>query len=125
MSLQNDIEHVLNSHCAEHESDTPDFVLAHFLYGCLEVFNQTVNMRANWNSLHDRKYVESVLPDRSIQFGTIDNEEITTETLKMRKAERNIEVLSKQCSDFEGRIAALENALAEQKIQREKKWGNR
>ena len=39
MSLRDDITTVLNKHSAEGGSDTPDFILARFLLGCLEAFD--------------------------------------------------------------------------------------
>lgn len=46
--LEATIAALLNSACAENESDTPDFILANYLIGCLTNFNKTVKARENW-----------------------------------------------------------------------------
>ena len=46
--LRKNIEKLLNSACQENESNTPDFVLAEYLIGCLNVFNTAVIKRDNW-----------------------------------------------------------------------------
>ncbi len=47
-SLQRDIRDVINRYSAENGSDTPDFVLAKYLVGCLEVFNAATVRREQW-----------------------------------------------------------------------------
>jgi len=48
----NDLEHALasalNRFCAENASNTPDFILAQFLLGCLAAWNQGVQQRETW-----------------------------------------------------------------------------
>ena len=48
MSLQADIEAAINRANAESGSDTPDWILAQYLMGCLFAFNQATNQRARW-----------------------------------------------------------------------------
>jgi hypothetical protein len=48
MKLQEEIMIVLNQHCAENKSDTPDFILAQFLIGCLKSFDKAVVLRDQW-----------------------------------------------------------------------------
>lgn len=43
-----ELEHLLNRHSMENASDTPDFVLAEYLAGCLKVFNKAVQARELW-----------------------------------------------------------------------------
>lgn len=40
-----DLENLINRYSKENESNTPDFILAQYLVGCLKVFNQTVQQR--------------------------------------------------------------------------------
>lgn len=47
--LQTEIQHALNSHSAENGSDTPDYILAEFLTGCLEAYNRAVRRREAWH----------------------------------------------------------------------------
>lgn len=48
MSLEDEIAALLNRHSEEGESDTPDFVLAEYLMGCLEAFHHAVRERSRW-----------------------------------------------------------------------------
>lgn len=43
-----DLQSVLNKHSKENASGTPDFVLADFLQGSLEMFNDAVQKRGSW-----------------------------------------------------------------------------
>ena len=45
-----EIRVVINKHSKENGSDTPDFILAEYLEGCLNVFDKTVNSRESWYS---------------------------------------------------------------------------
>jgi hypothetical protein len=44
------IETVINSHSMENGSDTPDYILAEYLVGCLEAFDRAVTRRTAWYS---------------------------------------------------------------------------
>lgn len=46
--LRTELATILNRASAENESNTPDWVLAHFLYDCLEAFDNAVNRRDVW-----------------------------------------------------------------------------
>lgn len=48
MTLQDEIREVLNRNSAERGSNTPDYVLAEFLRGCLEAFDHAVKDRERW-----------------------------------------------------------------------------
>jgi hypothetical protein len=48
MTLEQEIATALNRHCAENGSDTPDFILAQFLLGCLAAYNVAVEHRDKW-----------------------------------------------------------------------------
>lgn len=48
MTLEQDIAAALNRACAENESNTPDFILAQFLLGCLAAFNVATQQRETW-----------------------------------------------------------------------------
>lgn len=47
-SLRKEIEIALNKHSAENGSNTPDFILATYLTGCLASFNAAVAARESW-----------------------------------------------------------------------------
>lgn len=44
-----ELRQLLNSCCKENESNTPDFILAKFMLGCLDVFNRTIKERDEWH----------------------------------------------------------------------------
>lgn len=46
--LIKDIAAVVNRHSLENRSDTPDFLLAEYMLGCLTVYENTVSVRKNW-----------------------------------------------------------------------------
>lgn len=46
--LEREIESAINRHSAECSSNTPDFILAQFLIGCLAAFNSATQQREAW-----------------------------------------------------------------------------
>lgn len=42
-TLERELASVLNKHCAENGSNTPDFILAEYLIACLKAFNVANN----------------------------------------------------------------------------------
>lgn len=48
MSLHDEIAAVINRHCAENGSDTPDFILAQYLMDCLRAFDGAMVARERW-----------------------------------------------------------------------------
>jgi hypothetical protein len=55
--FEHDIKAIINMYSEENESNTPDYVLAQFLLGCLESFNRAVNEREKHNTLASRDLV--------------------------------------------------------------------
>jgi hypothetical protein len=47
-SFRKQLEHLLNSHSRENGCNTPDWILADFLLGCLTAFDGAVNAREAW-----------------------------------------------------------------------------
>lgn len=43
-----DLAAVINKHCRENGSDTPDFILADYLADCLRIWDQSVAAREKW-----------------------------------------------------------------------------
>lgn len=56
MDLRQRIQHAINETSAENGSNTPDYVLANFLMGCLTAFDAAVNAR------HNRAVMQSAAP---------------------------------------------------------------
>lgn len=48
--FKKELTELVNKHSMENGSDTPDFILARFLKGCLELFNKTIKARQHWYS---------------------------------------------------------------------------
>jgi hypothetical protein len=48
VSLEEELEALLNKHSAENNSGTPDFILAKFLVSCLGSYNKAVVQREEW-----------------------------------------------------------------------------
>lgn len=46
--LERQLADVLNRCCAENTSNTPDFILASFLFSCLTAWNTSLRQRAEW-----------------------------------------------------------------------------
>jgi hypothetical protein len=44
-----ELEQLVNKHSIENESDTPDFILARYIRGCLDNFSDTMKRRDKWN----------------------------------------------------------------------------
>lgn len=51
--LKNELRALLNSHSAENASNTPDFLLAEYMLGCLEIYNITIQKRDAWRGCTD------------------------------------------------------------------------
>lgn len=48
MTLENKIKEAINQCSAEHDSGTPDYILAEYLTGCLEAYNRALIAREKW-----------------------------------------------------------------------------
>jgi hypothetical protein len=62
MTLQRELEELMSKYCAENASNTPDFILAEYLIGCLNAYNQAVVKRAEWYGRIDVPGQGSVSP---------------------------------------------------------------
>jgi len=54
-TLVQDIAAAINKHSAENGSNTPDWVLANYLVGCLEAFDSAVTARKKWRGPMEKK----------------------------------------------------------------------
>ncbi len=67
-TLLEDIQSAINRHSAENASNTPDFILAQYLEGCLATFNTAVQQRETW-------YGRDPRPSGTVdQLGTLESE---------------------------------------------------
>lgn len=46
--FKNELQSLVNKHSLENQSDTPDFILADFIEGCLFAFNNAITDRSTW-----------------------------------------------------------------------------
>lgn len=46
--FRKELEQLINRHSIENGSDTPDFILAEYLTGCLENWDRSVKIREKW-----------------------------------------------------------------------------
>ncbi len=52
---------LINQGCMENQSDTPDFILADYLLGCLKSFDRAVNARRDWPSTENtREWIDKI-----------------------------------------------------------------
>jgi hypothetical protein len=47
-NFETELTALLNKFTMENDSNTPDFILAKFITGCLDTFNEAVNCRTEW-----------------------------------------------------------------------------
>lgn len=62
VSFRAELERLINRHGMENGSDTPDFILADFLAGCLHQFDRTVRWREQWYGREPAKMGGEVAP---------------------------------------------------------------
>lgn len=48
LSFEKELQNLINKHSVENESNTPDFILAKYIDGCLKTFSTTVKERDQW-----------------------------------------------------------------------------
>lgn len=48
MTFEQELTALINKYSAENDSDTPDFILAEFVMGCLKAWNVGVQSREQW-----------------------------------------------------------------------------
>jgi hypothetical protein len=61
--FKDELEQLINKYSKESGSDTPDFILAEYLEGCLKVFNKTVKRREQWYG-HEPEFATTELSCR-------------------------------------------------------------
>lgn len=51
-TFEQKLDGLINECSLEMESDTPSFILAQYIRGCLDAYNKTVHARDNWYNLN-------------------------------------------------------------------------
>lgn len=54
-SFSRELEQLINKYSRENGSDTPDFILAEYLMGCLLAFDQALDSRERWYGRKPKK----------------------------------------------------------------------
>jgi hypothetical protein len=66
MSFETELRNLINCHSIENESDTPDFILAHYILNCLLAFAEAIQEREKWYG-REKKPIESIeTPNKSL-----------------------------------------------------------
>jgi hypothetical protein len=48
-TFEGDLRELINRHSLENSSDTPDYILAQYIAGCVTTFNNVVRQRDAWH----------------------------------------------------------------------------
>ena len=51
-TFRKELEKLINKYSMENGSDTPDFILAEYMYNCLKSFNEITKRRDEWYGRH-------------------------------------------------------------------------
>jgi len=54
-SFRDQLKSLINLNSMENYSDTPDYILADYLHGCLQAFDKAVLKRRDWHSRENTK----------------------------------------------------------------------
>lgn len=63
--FQKELQSLLNQHCAENGSDTPDFILAAYLLDCLAAFDRATRTRDEWRKPALQPFPVSISPAKT------------------------------------------------------------
>ena len=62
MTFEEALTNLINKYSEENGSNTPDFILAKYMYECLENFNTAVSAREKWYSRDAKTDIDSLMP---------------------------------------------------------------
>jgi hypothetical protein len=65
MKFEKELEKLINRYSLENGSDTPDFILASYLKGCLDLWNSAVTTREQWYGRRKKRAEQ-----RNVETGT-------------------------------------------------------
>ena len=65
-AFREELKSLLNCHNMESGSDTPDFILARYLEGCLEAYDSAIRLREEWYRIKQKNN-----PDENETIGSI------------------------------------------------------
>jgi len=62
MTFEEALTNLINKYSEENGSNTPDFILAKYMYECLENFNSAVSAREKWYGRDAKTYIDNLMP---------------------------------------------------------------
>ena len=57
-NFRHELESLINLHCMENGSDTPDFILADYIADCLDAFDAALVAREKWHGREVGSWME-------------------------------------------------------------------
>jgi hypothetical protein len=54
--FEEELIHLINRHSVENESNTPDFILARYISGCLRAFIEATQQREKWHGREPKPF---------------------------------------------------------------------
>lgn len=66
--FERDLCSLINAHSIENGSNTPDFLLAEYLQGCLDLWNKSVNARDKWYGVSLKPAIFNYLGKNNFKF---------------------------------------------------------
>ena len=58
--FKEELQDLINKHCKENESNTPDFILANYIQGCMINYTDTIKRRDTWFGFEPFKNIEKI-----------------------------------------------------------------
>lgn len=86
VGFEKELERLINRHSLEGDSGTPDYILATYLTGCLNIFNETIKHRAAWRG-------EKVIAPKF--------EDLLRDTIPLSAVNNDAEKISTAADDFD------------------------
>lgn len=66
--FKKELERLINKYSMENGSNTPDFIIADYLVGCLDAYDTTVNAREKWYGRGDFPILLGSVPTGDVPF---------------------------------------------------------
>ncbi len=87
--FEKELRNLINMNSIENESDTPDWILAQYLTGCLDIFAKTTKQRDKWYGLNLWPKETATEPTGKELIKKLENKNIkkkTDKTIEFKKA---------------------------------------
>jgi len=97
--LENKLAGALNSVSRENDSNTPDFILAEFMMGCLDAFELASNKREVWFGVHLdilndwERLINEAVGEASMCWSNIDGAGVFDSSMALGVGQRLLQAL--------------------------------